>query len=160
MQFIILCDTEKQEKLWQQGLQSNEINNYNSTNICTSNSMNHSRELPSLRCWVENSLYSQYSFMDRRGITSPLFEGIHAPSNCEILSILWVCYNHSPSLSCDVILQDAITLWDNEAVDGKEKMRHVFLFPDQMVMTKPSKSANIEEYEYKNTCQVCTLILN
>ena len=57
-------------------------------------------------------------------------------------------------------LQDAVTLWDNEAVDGKEKIRHVFLFPDQMVMTKPSKSANIEEYEYKNTCQVCTLILN
>ena len=66
----------------------------------------------------------------------------------------------SPSLSCYVILQDAVTLWDNEAVDGKEKIRHVFLFPDQMVMTKPSKSANIEEYEYKNTCQVCTLILN
>ena len=58
-----------------------------------------------------------------------------------------------------MILQDAVTLWDNEAVDGKEKMRHVFLFPDQMVMTKPSKSANIEEYEYKNTCQVCIPIL-
>ena len=56
-------------------------------------------------------------------------------------------------------LQDAVTLWDNEAVDGKEKIRHVFLFPDQMVMTKPSKSANIEEYEYKNTCQVCIPIL-
>lgn len=50
-------------------------------------------------------------------------------------------------------------MWDNEAVDGKDKTRHVFMFPTQLVMTKPSKSGNVEEYEYKNTCQVGTELL-
>ncbi|XP_067933210.1 obscurin-like [Watersipora subatra] len=50
----------------------------------------------------------------------------------------------------NILRHDAVTVWDNEPEKGKDKLRHVFLFPTDVVMTKPGKVGSAEHFEYKS----------
>ena len=48
---------------------------------------------------------------------------------------------------------------DNDSTANKEKTRHLFLFPGEIIVTKPTKTTTGETYEYKSQCPVSIYLL-